>query len=195
NWVDAHVTAAIGDAAIVTAKDIDIEAVNHTFKDFLDTPNIRGKSGGAIAGGGADSHSSIALTTLVDIGDNARLSLVGNAGSPGAFILKSLNDIFAKDSVAFTAGGALAGLSANSTTATITFNTITIDEGALLETAGEARLQAEKEGFADLTGSAKATSWVSAVQDWLNGAAAAAMNDATIFQEGHGIVDMNGTVR
>ena len=309
NWVDAHVTAAIGDAAIVTAKDIDIEAVNHTFKDFLDTPNIRGKSGGAIAGGGADSHSSIALTTLVDIGDNARLSLVGNAGSPGAFILKSLNDIFAKDSVAFTAGGALAGLSANSTvettadlsrvqigagafltsigqidifargqgdvaakveaqaygvgtytgalakakvyphneievadgatihakrdlnlyagtganfvrdhyamdarsdtlagsifplsavnstTAKITFNTITIDEGALLETAGEARLQAEKEGFADLTGSAKATSWVSAVQDWLNGAAAAAMNDATIFQEGHGIVDMNGTVR
>ena len=37
-------------------------------------------------------------------------------------------------------------------------------------------------------------SWVSEVQDFLNGAAAAAMNDAAIHQEGHGIVQVDGTI-
>jgi hypothetical protein len=309
NDVTANVTAGVGSNAVVNARNIDIEAVSHTDKPFLDTTNISGASGGFISGGGADSDTLLNLTTLVDIGAGARLSLVGDVAAPGEFILNAMNDIVAKDKVAFTAGGALAGLSAdtrietvtdlsrvqigsgafvtsigeinvfargtgdvaaaveaeaygagtytsalaealiyphneiyvaggatvhakrdlnlyagtdanfvrddyyidarsdtfagsaipiddvNSTTAKVTYNTITVAGGALVESAGIARLQAEKEGFAHLSGSAKAVSWVSAVQDWLNGAAAAEMNDATIFQEAHGVVQVDGTVR
>src|SRR6185295_15332140 len=63
----------------------------------------------------------------------------------------------------------------DSTTILSTTNFITVASGATLETAGDARLHAEKDGFADLSGSAKATSWVSAVKDFLNGASAALM--------------------
>jgi hypothetical protein len=309
NIVTSNVTAAVGASSVVLAKDIQIEAINRTDKPFLGTPNISGTSGGFITDGGADSYTLLNLTTIVDIAPNALLSVVGSVHSPGQIVLRALNDITAKDKVAFTAGGAVAGLSANtrietannlsrvqigtgarlssigeinvfsrgqgnvaaaveaeaygvgtytaalaealihphneiviaggavlhakgdlnlyagtgpnfvrdqytidarsdtfagsaipiddvnSTTAKVTYNTITVEAGSLVETAGKARLHAEKEGFADLSGSAKAVSWVSAVQDWLNGAAAAQMNDATIFQEGHGIVRVDGTVR
>ncbi|MGH7895719.1 MAG: hypothetical protein ACREQL_13690, partial [Candidatus Binatia bacterium] len=309
NDVDARVWASVGTSATVTAKNIDIEAINHINKPFLSDANISGTTGGFISGGGADSDTLIALDTRVDIGNSAHLTVTGIVSNPGDFILRTQNDIVAKDLVSFTAGGALAGLSAttrietttdlsrvtignsavlstigdldifarghgnvvahveaeafglatfiaanavakvyphneiivnpnatlhakrdlslyagtdrnfvrdtydmdarsdtfagsaipiddvNSSTVKITFNKITIGVGALLETAGKANLQAEKEGFANLSGSAKAVSWVSSVQDWLNGAAAALMNDATIFQEGHGEIVMDGTVR
>ncbi len=309
NNVDADVKASVGASATVVAKSIDIEAVNHIDKPFLSNANISGTTGGFISGGGADSDTLIALNTQVEIGDFAHLTVTGVVANPGDFILRTQNDILAKDLVEFTAGGALAGLSAttriettedlsrvtigdnavlttigdldifargegevvahveaeafglatfiaadavakvyphneiivnsnatlhakrdlslyagtdtnfnrdeytmdarsdtfagsaipiddvNSSTVKITFNKITVGAGALLETAGKANLQAEKEGFAHLSGSAKAVSWVSSVQDWLNGAAAALMNDATIFQEGHGEIVMNGTVR
>jgi len=38
-------------------------------------------------------------------------------------------------------------------------------------------------------------SWVSEVQDWLNGAAAEKMNDATIKQKAVGTVQLDGTVQ
>ncbi len=310
NDVTANVTAAVGANAIVTAKDVEIKAVNHINKQMLSSPNIDGTTGGFISGGGADSDTLLNLTTLVNIGNSAAITVVGSVATPGDLVLATLNDIVAKDKVAFTAGGALAGLGAfttiktntdisrvqiganaslqntvgevnisargqgnvqalveaeaygigtytaahaiadirplneitigtgahiwakrdlnlstatdvdfhrdqytmearsdtfagsaiplsdvNSTTILVTTNNITIAGGALLETAGTARLHADRMGFADLSGSAKAVSWVSEVQDWLNGAAAAAMNDATIHQEAHATVENNGTVR
>ena len=315
NTVTATVRSEVGNNADITAKSISVQANDRTDKPLLSGPNIKSTSGGFITGGGAFSHTTINLDTLVDIASGAKLNLVGSCASPGAFTLASLNDIVAKDKVAFTAGGLGAALVAESTivsekdwskvhigsgaqllslgqidisargqadaqalieaeaygAGTYTganaelrlypTNTVTIDAGALvhatrdlnvyagasrgsgaigyvrdgytmdarsdtfagslipiddvnsttilsstnritiagggtlLETAGDARLHAEDDGFGNLTGSAKAVSWVSALQDALNGAAAAEMNDATIHQEAHGTVQVDGTVR
>jgi len=74
-------------------------------------------------------------------------------------------------------------------------NTITVAAGALLETARSARIHAERYGFGEMTGKAKAVNWVSSLADALNGAAAEEMYAGTVRTESHGIVTIDGTVR
>ncbi len=105
-------------------------------------------------------------------------------------------DNYTIDARTDTLAGSLVPLGdVNSTTILITDNKISTAAGSNLLSAGTIRFNADRKGLADLSGSAKATSWVSEVQDFLNGAAAAAMNDATIHQEGHGIVQVDGVVQ
>ncbi|HET57378.1 MAG TPA: hypothetical protein ENN35_02925, partial [Deltaproteobacteria bacterium] len=74
-------------------------------------------------------------------------------------------------------------------------NTINVKSGALLETARSVNLHAEKYGFGDMTGVAKAVNWVSSLADALNGEAAEEMVEGTVRTESHGTVTIDGTVR
>jgi hypothetical protein len=115
NTVTSYVAANVGNNVAVHAKSIVIDAVNHARKPWLSSANIEGEAGGFIAGGGAYSDTLINFTTLVSIGDGASLEVWGKPSDPGAFRLRALNDIFARDKITFTSGGAVSGLGAYST--------------------------------------------------------------------------------
>ena len=145
---------------------------------------------------GADSVSRIFPYNEIFIGSGAFIHAKGDLGLYAGTDANFVRDNYVMDARSDTfAGSAIPIDDVDSHTLLITENTITVNTGAVLETAGEATLQAERKGLSDLSGYAKAVSWVSSVQDWLNGAAAAQMQEADINQEGHGTIQMNGTVR
>ena len=147
NLMDGDVKAGVGSNATVLAKNIVVEAINHVAKPFLDTPNIDGTTGGLISGGGADSDTVMSLNTQVVIGGNATMTLSGNSATPGQFILRTLNDIVAQDKVAFTAGGALAGLSANTSVRTAEdLSKVQIGAGVDLYSIGNINISARGQG-------------------------------------------------
>ena len=143
-----------------------------------------------------DAKSRVYPDNEIFVGAGAFIHAKGDLGLYAGTDANFVRDNYVMDATAETVAGSAIPLGdTDSHTILITDNTITISTGALLETAGEATLQAERKGLSDLSGLAKGTSWVSAVQDFLNGAATAFMQDADIEQEGHGTVIMNGTVR
>ena len=73
-------------------------------------------------------------------------------------------------------------------------NRITVSAGAVLETARDARLHAERFGLADVIARAKAVSWVSELEDALSGVNSELFN-GTASNSASGIVTVDGTVR
>ncbi|MCK9231001.1 MAG: hypothetical protein M0P18_10020, partial [Syntrophales bacterium] len=138
NSVNSSVNARVGTAVNVTAKDIVMDAANRVRKPSLSGSNIDGTAGGVIAGGGADSKTALDLATLVTIGNNAVLKVVGSPSNPGDFKLRAFNDIDAHDKINFFAAGALSGLVADSTITTLQdLSRVQVGSGANLQTIGE----------------------------------------------------------
>ncbi len=314
NLVNADTEANVGNNTIINAKNLAIEADNQVSKGALSGGiyNIKGTTGGVISGAGADSETLLNLTTLVNIGIGAQLSVVGSSASPGEFVLSTLNDIDAYDSIKLETGGALSGASAddlikttkdlaavnvganaglesvgdvdissrgtgninaivngetygvatvasadstidmhpvnqvnvgsnaaivaegglnisaaddtsfnrdyyNLNARTDTFagsaipidiidananimqdNDITVNNGALLETARDAKIYAEQFGIVDIMAKATGTNWLSSTADAINsalGGSSAEEYNGTFSSGAHGIVTINGTIR
>jgi hypothetical protein len=122
--VTSTVKALVGPSSTVTARDIALEATNRVDKPWLRdgadiVDNIKGTTGGLVSGAGADSDTLISLTTLVEVGANAKLEVVGTISDDPLLRLHARNVIHAMDRVTFTTGGALAGAFADATIRTV----------------------------------------------------------------------------
>ena len=91
------------------------------------------------------------------------------------------------------AGSAIPINSLDATAKLIQNNTITVAAGAVLETARDAKLHAERLGFADMAAKAKGVNWTSEVAKAISGGSE--LYDGTIETEAHATVDVDGTVR
>ena len=78
NSVLSHVEAKTGDGVTVDARDIEMTAVNRIRKPWLDGSNISGAAGALIAGAEASSTTLLDLNTLVTVGDNSYLTVLGD---------------------------------------------------------------------------------------------------------------------
>jgi hypothetical protein len=146
NTITSAVQANVGDNVSVQARDLTIEAINHLNKSMLSGGNIKGEAGGLIAGGGADSDTIISLMTLVSIGDNTSLEVVGSPAAPGNFTLRTLNDIVAKEKVVLSAGGGLSGLFGNASIMAETDLARVEIGSADLRSVGEVNISARGQG-------------------------------------------------
>lgn len=141
---EAQVTASAGDHARVSARDIDIAAVNHVLKPQQAAANISGNTGGLASAAGATSSTVLKLDTLAGAGANASLEAQAAAGGLN---ISALNDIAVHDRVSLSSGGALAGAGATSTIdARHDVATVAIGKGASLTSAGEVVLSARGQG-------------------------------------------------
>ncbi|MEN3272369.1 MAG: hypothetical protein V7636_1130, partial [Actinomycetota bacterium] len=76
-------------------------------------------------------------------------------------------------------------------------NNVTVDSGAILKTARQANLYAQRDALGNVTSKAKAVSWVSAAADGISsllGGAGEAAFKGDALNTAHGIVTMNGEV-
>ncbi len=126
---------------------IDIGAISHIDKPKLSTDNVIGDTGGLVSGAGGYSHTYLTLNTSVNVGDRASLQVVGITTNNDVFVLHSLNDINAYDSLKFTTAGALSGASAESTIEALTdVSQVAIGHDANLISSGALDLSARGQG-------------------------------------------------
>jgi len=151
NTVVSDVEVNLGADASMSARDISLLAYSRAIKPMLSDYNISGTTGGIVSGAGADSTTTISLTTLATVGDRAKLTVVaGGTGVAGALALKTRNDLDVNDQVKLTTGGALAGAGANVTiSAPVDLSKIQIGTGAALSSAGDVILSARGGATAD----------------------------------------------
>ena len=115
NNVDANVTALIGNGAVVQARSIEVNAVNHFDKPLLTrsvTENMKGTTGGLASAAGANAETTIFATTKVRIGDGAQITVVGIATNAHTMTLAARNDFNVIDKIAFKTAGAVSGAKA-----------------------------------------------------------------------------------
>ncbi|MCP5145111.1 MAG: leukotoxin LktA family filamentous adhesin [Gammaproteobacteria bacterium] len=153
NEVVSTVTTAVASNGRIEADNIAIGADNIVLKHgpaiipglnvFNPGWNVYSISGGLADVPAADSVTSLATITLVDVGNNARLTQTGNAAAPGNFNLRAQNDIDATDRVTMTSGGAVSAASARSAIeAGDAVSTVSIGDGATLRSLGVIEIEA-----------------------------------------------------
>lgn len=108
NTINATVSASIGDHALVSTRDLTVDAANRTRKPLLADYNVESGSGGFINGAAAKSETNIANDTAATIGTGATVDVTGSRDAPGRFDLNALNDVEARDRAKLDAGGAIA---------------------------------------------------------------------------------------
>ena len=109
--------------------------------------NIKGGTGGLVAGASATSVTTVSFDTKVDVGTGARLTGTGTEATAGEFSLEADNRIRAFDSVAFTTGGALSGAGAKSIVKTTQDKaTVAIGANARLTSPGDIQMSARGGG-------------------------------------------------
>lgn len=141
----------------------------------------------------AEAKTDIRPTNEVAIGTNATVHAEGDLN-----ISAGTDTDFNRDQYTITArvdtfaGSAIPISSVDAVARLIQTNTITVASGAVLETARNANLHAERFGFATMVGHAKATSWVSAVQDAINGQS---FEEGEVDTAAYAKVQIDGTLR
>lgn len=135
--VDYTVAAEVGRFAALDASDIRIEALNTVVESALGD-NAKGASGGAVAGAGMSSVNNINTHTRATVGDDASLVVSGDPLSPAHGDLRVVvgNTVVASDSASVNAGGAFAGLTAESITRVNSDNSISVGERSRLSSVG-----------------------------------------------------------
>ena len=102
NTVNSIVSVIVGDRVDVIARKALLDAINRVNKPDLGTDgNLKGTTGGLISGAGADSDTTINLTTVVEIGDDSRIEIISDQDATGLFVLRANNFIFARDKSTF----------------------------------------------------------------------------------------------
>lgn len=152
---------------------------------------------GAGTVGVADTKAKITPTNQIEVGAGAYLRAESDlylaAGSDGDFG-RDRYEVHAETDT--LAGSAIPVEIVDADAYLLATNTIDIAGGALLEAGGDARLHADFEfGKADVIGRAKATSWVTALGDAINGDTAEQLVEGSVLSEAKGSVEMDGTVR
>ena len=167
NNVNSTVTAGIDAGSVIDAITMRIDAANRVIKNWLGvqngndaTANVRSGSGGAIDAPAGTSTNTYALTTTIDIGDNAVINLEGEADTNGLTI-DLFTSILSRDKSVLNSGGAVAIAQADSKTsaqiaglidigsnAAITLDDGNIGIGARYDIDMEGRASADTYGLA-----------------------------------------------
>lgn len=136
--VDYNVNAAIGSNVNLQSSDINIDALNAVTQLSPDY-SAQGISGGALAGSGVSSSNTITTQSNASVGANTELDVTGDplGADHGRFSLIAGTQIAATDRTTDTAGGAIAGLTSDSSTKVSASNTVTIGNGATLDSIGD----------------------------------------------------------
>ena len=135
--VNTRVAATVGSGAKVSAGDIAVEATN-TVREAGAGSNASGVSGGAVAGAGMNSTNTIATVTSATVGSNARLAVDGDPlGTPGNLRIGAGTVVAGADSATVDGGGAVALLSASSSTDMTSTTTVDVGSGAALSSVGD----------------------------------------------------------
>ncbi|MBD2449019.1 DUF4347 domain-containing protein [Nostoc sp. FACHB-152] len=148
NQVISAVESGVGNNVNIKAKDIAIDATNRVRKNLVGGgENLKGTTGGLASGAGADSETTISLSTLTTVGNNAVLTVVGNTASNDTITLRSLNDINVTDKVTLTTGGAVSGADATATVRSLSdLAKVAVGTGATLQSTGGIDISARGQG-------------------------------------------------
>ena len=145
--VTSTVESKVGQGVVVDADNITMDAFNRVDKPWLSEENIEGTTGGLASAAGASSYTTLSLTTLVTVDDNADLEVPGDISDPGEFSLEALNSIVAMDKSTLTTGGALSGAGVtDSITTTADVARIQIGDGAKLTSVGAMEMSSRGQG-------------------------------------------------
>ncbi|NEU80298.1 DUF4347 domain-containing protein [Nostoc sp. UIC 10630] len=148
NQVISAVESGVGNNVNIKAKDIAIDAINRVRKNLVGgAENLKGTTGGLASGAGADSETTLSLSTLTNVGNNAVLTVVGNTASNDTITLRSLNDINITDKVTLTTGGAVSGADASATVRSLSdLAKVAVGTGATLQSTGGIDISARGQG-------------------------------------------------
>ncbi len=144
--LNSTVTASVGDNTGINAFIVNIGAINRT--DIQD--HISGSTGGLVSGAGSDSDLSIYLSTLVHIGSNVTINVVGLSSNDSVFSISALNILGAHDNVTFKTAGALSGAGVDSTI-NVSFDRARVEVGAGSELYSVGAMDISARGQGDLT--------------------------------------------
>ena len=136
--VNSIVNVDIGGNTDIEARNLFVDAANLTRKTALPggAENIISGSGGLIDIPATVSSSVVLNTTLINVGDGAKINLIGDRSNPGAFSMNVLNDIFARDKVKLESGGLIPVARAESNFIATNIGLITIG-AADIDTVGD----------------------------------------------------------
>ncbi len=164
--IASTVTARIGSSAVITARNIQMDAVNLVDKAALagGASNMKGSAKALFGGGGANSLMTLALTSLVDIGTFAQMTVVGLPTNDDVFNMRAFNQTIAFEKITFSAAGLGAGAGANATVCTTTdLAKVNIGSNAILKSSGRIDASARGAGTVIVKMSAEANGGVGVV--------------------------------
>ncbi|MBL8812160.1 MAG: hypothetical protein JNM43_18495, partial [Planctomycetaceae bacterium] len=152
---------------------------------------------GAVAVAIAETESDLRPVNLVSIGTSAIVTALGDvlisAGTDTSFNRDQYTIAARTDSFA---GAPIPLDKVDSDATLIQDNRITIDTGALVTSAGDLKLHAERLGLANMDSKAKAVNWASAASGAINSALGGSEQfDGTVTVDATGVVDIKGTAR
>ena len=115
NFASARTTVTLGDYATLLATDAEVVARNSTVKTAAAGGNIESGSGGVIDAPAAESNTVVDQRALVEVGDNATITVQELASVPlGSLTLQARNSVSLADYTSLVSGGAIAVADARS---------------------------------------------------------------------------------
>ena len=143
NTVTSTVESKVGTDADVIAKQATVLATNRVDIES----DTEGATGGIVSGAGASHTTELSLTTLVTLGQNACVEVVGMPSNENVLRLSALNILNVDDKEIFTTGGALSGAAAGLTIeADVDLAKVDVGPNATLLSAGSMELSARGRG-------------------------------------------------
>jgi filamentous hemagglutinin family protein len=123
NDIDAKVVAGIRAGAHLDTWDLDVYALNQTRKPWLtrvegaalvDVFNVFAGAGGLAGGAAGSSETRVDNITRVEVGDSARVSVLGDPDDAGRSNFNAVSDVMLRDRAKLEAGGAISAADAES---------------------------------------------------------------------------------
>ncbi|MCQ9378541.1 leukotoxin LktA family filamentous adhesin [Methyloversatilis sp. XJ19-49] len=123
NDIDARVVAGIRAGAHLNTWDLDVYALNETRKPWLtrvegtaviDVFNVFAGAGGLAGGAAGSGETRVDNITRVEVGDNARVSVLGDPDDAGRSDFNAVSDVMLRDRAKLEAGGAISAADAES---------------------------------------------------------------------------------
>jgi filamentous hemagglutinin family protein len=112
NDIDARVVAGIKAGANLRTWDLDVLALNQTRKPWLADFNVFAGAGGLAGGAAGSSETTVDNITLVEVGDGARVRVLGDEDDPGRTNFNAVSDVMLRDRAKLEAGGAISAADA-----------------------------------------------------------------------------------
>jgi hypothetical protein len=114
NDIDAKVIAGLRAGARLKTWDLDVLALNQTRKPWLAEFNVVAGAGGLAGGAAGSGETRVDNVTRVEVGDNARVSVLGDPDDAGRSNFNAVSDVMLRDRAKLEAGGAISAADAES---------------------------------------------------------------------------------
>ncbi|MDP3454658.1 leukotoxin LktA family filamentous adhesin, partial [Methyloversatilis sp.] len=114
NDIDAKVVAGIRAGAHLNTWDLDVHALNQSRKPWLAAFNVVAGAGGLAGGAAGSGETRVDNITRVEVGDNARVRVLGDPDDAGRSNFNAVSDVQLRDRAKLEAGGAISAADAES---------------------------------------------------------------------------------